>query len=224
VSASERMQKLRNEINSLVQDGLISRSYAQVMTQGLAKDFISSADLRFIMDAGIDRVAKKYRIATSKDILEVSPMVAKQISEPLSVRDFSNPVLTQWIKKARGKVPTEILTPAQKAIYEPVAAGLGKLDAKLRNEMQKMINSKEFRAAYGIPADAKLSRQELLGHLIVGPIQAEFLLNSQLQRQDLLLIKQEFGTFLKMLLTIQSMQKIHRLTSSICLQVFQLEM
>jgi hypothetical protein len=67
-------------------------------------------------------------------------------------------------------VPTEILSPAQKAIYEPVAAGLGKLDAKLRNEMQKMINSKEFRAAYGIPADAKLSRQELLGHLIVGPI------------------------------------------------------
>jgi hypothetical protein len=144
------------------------------MTQGLAfKNFISSADLRFIMDAGIDRVAKKYRIATSKDILEVSPMVAKQISEPLSVRDFSNPVLTQWIKKATGKVPTEILSPAQKAIYEPVAAGLGKLDAKLRNEMQKMINSKEFRAAYGIPADAKLSRQELLGHLIVGPKSAK---------------------------------------------------
>jgi hypothetical protein len=162
-------EKLRNEINTLVQEGLISRSYARLMAQGLAQDFISSADLRFIMDAGIDRVAKKYRIATSKDILEVSPMVAKQISEPLSVRDFSNPVLTQWIKKARGKVPTEILTPAQKAIYEPVAAGLAKLDAKLRNEMQKMINSKEFRASYGIPADAKLSRQELLGHLIVGP-------------------------------------------------------
>jgi hypothetical protein len=167
-------RKLRNEISRLVQEGLISRSYAWQMAQGLAKDFISSADLRFIMDAGIDRVAKKYRIATSKDILEVSPMVAKQISEPLSVRDFSNPVLTQWIKKARGKVPTEILTPAQKAIYEPVAAGLAKLDAKLRNEMQKMINSKEFRASYGIPADAKLSRQELLGHLIVGPIPARF--------------------------------------------------
>jgi hypothetical protein len=165
-------QKLSNELVSLVNDGLISRSYANLMTQGLYKKFISSADLRFIMDAGIDRVAKKYRIATSKDILEVSPIVAKQISEPLKVRDFSNPLLRKWISGATGKVPTEILSPAQKAIYEPVAAGLGKLDAKLRNEMQKMINSKEFRASYGIPADAKLSRQELLGYLIVGPIPA----------------------------------------------------
>jgi hypothetical protein len=163
-------QKLIDEIRSLADEGLINNSYFERMIEGLAfRKFISSDDLRFIMDAGIDRVAKKYRIATSKDVLEVSPMVAKQISEPLSVRDFSNPVLTQWIKKATGKVPTEILSPAQKAIYEPVAAGLAKLDAKLRNEMQKMINSKEFRAAYGIPADAKLSRQELLGHLIVGP-------------------------------------------------------
>jgi hypothetical protein len=163
-------QKLNQEVQTLAQEGLISSGYSNKILEGLTKrSFISSADLRFIMDAGIDRVAKKYRIATSKDILEVSPIVAKQISEPLSVRDFSNPLLRKWISGAVGKVPTEILSPAQKAIYEPVAAGLGKLDAKLRNEMQKMINSKEFRAAYGIPADAKLSRQELLGHLIVGP-------------------------------------------------------
>lgn len=165
-------EKLTEEVKTLAQEGLISSGYSNKILEGLTrrdKPFISSADLRFIMDAGIDRVAKKYRIATSKDILEVSPIVAKQISEPLSVRDFSNPLLRKWISGATGKVPTEILSPAQKSIYEPVAAGLGKLDSKLRNEMQKMINSKEFRAAYGIPADAKLSRQELLGHLIVGP-------------------------------------------------------
>lgn len=166
----EVVEKLIEETRVLADSGLINPAYLNRMVEGLTiRNFISSSDLRFIVDTGIDRVAKKYRTATAKDILEVSPIVAKQISEPLSVRDFSNPRLRQWVAGVRGKVPTEILTPTQKAIYEPVAAGLGKMDAKLRNEMQKMINSKQFRDSYGIPVDAKLSRQEFLGHLIVGP-------------------------------------------------------
>ena len=64
------------------------------------------------------------------------------------------------------------MTPSQKAIYEPVVSALGKMDVRLRNEMQRILRYKkspEIRAAYGIPVGVKLSREQLLGYLIVGP-------------------------------------------------------
>ena len=135
-------------------------------------DFISSAAIRQIIDAEIDTIAKKYRVATGADIAQTTPIIARELRTPLETRDFSAPAfrkfISQYINSKPPVTPVEMLTPAQRAVYEPVVDALGKLDSKLRNEMNAIMRNPGFREVYGVP-DGVNDRMELLGYLITGP-------------------------------------------------------
>lgn len=135
-------------------------------------NFISSVALRQIIDAEIDTIAKKYRVATGADIAQTTPIIARELRGPLETRDFSAPAFRKFVSKYILKnppvTPVEMLTPAQRAVYEPVVDALGKLDSKLRNEMNAIMKNPDFREVYGVPANVN-DRIELLGYLIAGP-------------------------------------------------------
>jgi hypothetical protein len=140
--------------------------------QSLASGFIDSATLRQIIDAEVDTIAKKYRVATGADIAQTTPIIARELRTPLETRDFSAPAFRKFISKYINSkppvTPVEMLTPAQRAVYEPVVDALGKLDSKLRNEMNAIMKNPGFREVYGVP-DGVNDRMELLGYLITGP-------------------------------------------------------
>ena len=135
-------------------------------------DFVSSSLVRRLIDAEIDSVAMKYKTAKASDIAKTSSIVAKEIGTPLQMRDFSNPLLRKNIAELTngGKVQTDPLLPAQRQIVEETVGKLGKMDAKLRDDLNALLKDESVRALYGIAPGSKLTRKQLIGHLIVGPI------------------------------------------------------
>lgn len=135
-------------------------------------DFVSSSLVRRIIDAEIDSVAMKYKTARASDIAKTSSIVAKEIGTPLQMRDFSNPLLRKTYAELMngGKVQTDPLLPAQRQIVEETVGKLGKMDSKLRDDLNALLKDESVRALYGIAPGIKLTRKQLIGHLIVGPI------------------------------------------------------
>lgn len=133
--------------------------------------FISSKALRRIQDAGVEEVAAGFRTVRGTDIVELNPIVAKELLKPIELRDFGAPGLRNWIATSGGlKLPKQPLTAVQQAFADEVIAGVTRLDAKLRNDMNRMMNDAAFRSAYGVAGGKKLSREEAIGYLIVGPV------------------------------------------------------
>ncbi len=163
-----------NLVRESTRRGAISLPEAEALIDSLKanREFIASTDVRRIIDAQVDFTAQKYKIARAKDIAETSPTVAKEIGTPLQVRDFSNPGLRKFISEYGGNRPPSEpgLLPGQREIVESVVGELGKMDVKLRDDINSLLTDENVRALYGIPPGASLTRKQLIGYLILGPL------------------------------------------------------
>lgn len=160
---------LRAKVSDLSNQKVISQNTATTLFSQIDADFISTQDLRKIIDATIDSAARKYSVVKGENIRQLSPFVSQELTKPLETRDFSPSGLKQWSVKKNLIKPPESMTPFQRGVYEEAVSKISKMDAKLRTDMSRILSDNKFRWAYQIPEGTKLTRKEAMGYLINGP-------------------------------------------------------
>jgi len=131
--------------------------------------FIPLKDVREFVNINLDEIARSMpSYVSSKDVTRLTPLVAKETTKPIELRDVGFAGFNKW-KQDNIKKPSIPLTPAQEGFIDEVTSKLTGLDKRLRSDMQAMVSDPNFRAAYGIPAGENLTRKELVGYLVVGP-------------------------------------------------------
>jgi hypothetical protein len=165
------VKQVRKVAGDLAQRGALTPQEYAAISRTVTEEsaFIPSDAFRAIIDATIDNAALKYSVAKGTDIRELTPLIAKDITRPLEVKDFANTGLRNWLIDKNLSRPKDALTPIQKAFVEDVVGKVSKLDNKLRVDIDRMLKNQEFRSVYGVASGEQLTRKEMVGHLIVGP-------------------------------------------------------
>jgi len=161
---------ISNELRRLSTKGLLSPERSAEISGRLSNNFISSTDLRALIDAGIEESAAKFKVIKGADIAELNPIVSKELAKPIEVRDLSAPQFRNWIAKRGGlDIPKEVLTASQQGFVDEVIGTVSNLDKRLRGDLEKILKDPAFRSAYNVPEGVSLTREEAIGYLIAGP-------------------------------------------------------
>jgi hypothetical protein len=184
----EQAKVLGDRIAELVNFRRIDANTAAQMSKNLNNDFITTKDLRSLIDNEVDQIAESAASAgkaveRSRDVarLPVQDQLKRLI--PLEARSFTRSLLDDFIKR-KTKDPSN-LSVGQKALLKEAKQKMASLDVKLRTTMKDLVGTKPFkegflgdtslisqgdkevRDLYGI--EGEITPQEGLAFAIAGP-------------------------------------------------------
>jgi len=176
-NTSRSLETIANELQNFkkLDDATLSN-----IKSTLSKGYISTSDFRAMVDGNLDLLAEATAIGTAgvtraRDVARMD--LPKQLDAlvPVESRSFTRGWLKDFLLKATGKYkasPSKLSVGGQR-LLEEATAKVSNLDTKLRNEVTSLLEKgSPLREAYGIPADANLSRRDALAHAIVGPVES----------------------------------------------------
>ena len=180
----ETAQRIINSIEELRKFNRISDEVANPIISRIRDGkFVTTRDLRTIIDAEIDAIAAARAAKDSKSVIKSSDIsrlpVSNQLAllEPLESRTFVKSALRKIYEFLTGrKIARGNLSIGQRQLLQRAQEELQGLDIKLRKDMKRLLSDPEFRAVY--EAENIGSRSDALAHLIVGPRTTEELQES----------------------------------------------
>jgi hypothetical protein len=177
---NELKSKILEEVRNLVSTQRITGNVARNVQKGLDAGFITSDNLRFLIDRNIEAVAenivknKNIGLLRSEDISKLDVGKSLDILVPLESRSFSREVLKEWFTRTQGKYvskPSVATVGQQRLLGEAVSKG-STMDVTLRTAMQKLMDNgpvgASFKKAYGIDPARKLTKHDALAYAIRG--------------------------------------------------------
>lgn len=173
-------EELKAEIRTLRSGDRISGNMLKSIESDLSRGFITSDDLRYLIDRNIEAVAenivqgKNVGLLRAKDVSKLDQSKALDLLVPLENRSFSRETLKEILLKFQGKYldkPSNAAIGQQRLLSEAVSRG-STMDVVLRTSMQKLMDKgsagRAFRKAYGIDPVKPLTKQEALAYAIRG--------------------------------------------------------
>lgn len=173
-------EELKAEIKTLRSGDRISGNMLKNIESDLSRGFITSDDLRYLIDRNIEAVAenivqgKNVGLLRAKDVSKLDQSKALDLLIPLENRSFSRETLKEILLKFQGKYldkPSNAAIGQQRLLSEAVSRG-STMDVVLRTSMQKLMDKgsagRAFRKAYGIDPVKPLTKQEALAYAIRG--------------------------------------------------------
>ena len=173
---AEQAKVLGDRITELVNFRRIDTKTAEQMAQNLDNSFITTKDLRSLIDNEVDQIAESAASAgkaveRSRDVARLPVQDQMKRLIPLESRSFTRSLLYDLINK-KTKDPSN-LSIGQKALLKEARQKMASLDVKLRTTMKDLVGSKisqgdkEVRDLYGI--EGEITPQEGLAFAIAGP-------------------------------------------------------
>ena len=172
--------KILEEVKNLVSTERITKNVARNVEKSLTEGFITSDNLRFLIDRNIEAVAenivksKNIGLLRSEDISKLDVGKSLDILVPLESRSFSREVLKEWFTELQGKYaqkPSVATVGQQRLLGEAVSKG-STMDVTLRTAMQKLMDNgpigASFKKAYGIDPARNLTKHDALAYAIRG--------------------------------------------------------
>lgn len=177
---NELKSKIIEEVKNLVSTQRITGNVERNVRKGLDAGFITSDNLRFLIDRNVEAVAenivksKNIGLLRSEDISKLDVGKSLDILVPLESRSFSKEVLKEWFTRTQGKYvskPSVATVGQQRLLGEAVSKG-STMDVTLRTAMQKLMDNgpvgASFKKAYGIDPARKLTKHDALAYAIRG--------------------------------------------------------
>jgi len=174
---TEQAATLKERISELVNFRRIDDATAERITDNLANGFITTKDLRSLIDNEVDQIAESAASAgkvveRSRDVARLPISAQLERLVPLEARSFTRTLLKDFINKTTGNFTQAAskMSVGQKAILKEAGQKMASLDVKLRTTMKDLVGlkqNKEVRDLYGIDGD--LTPQEALAYAITGP-------------------------------------------------------
>jgi len=170
---NEQAKTLQTRITELVNFRRIDPNTAAQISNDLNNRFITTRDLRSLIDNEVDLIAESAASAgktveRSRDVarLPVEDQLKRLV--PLEARSFTRSLLKDFIFKKTSD-PSN-LSIGQKALLNEAKQKMASLDVKLRTTMKDLVGlkpNKEVRDLYGIVDE--ITPQEALAFAIAGP-------------------------------------------------------
>ncbi len=155
-------------------------TYNQIITDIRNSRGITIENFRKLLDAEIDLVAEGLAATTGAQVTRARDLARLSIGEqldflqPLESRSFSRTAWRKLTEKLTGRTPkASSLSLGQRQLLDKARTKISSLDVTLRKDIQRLVKDADMQRAYGIIKEGEdaipLTRQEALGHLIVGP-------------------------------------------------------
>ncbi len=155
-------------------------TYNQIITDIRNSKGITIENFRKLLDAEIDLVAEGLaatagaQVTRARDLARLSIGEQLDFLQPLESRSFSRTAWRKITEKLTGRTPkASTLSLGQRQLLDKARTRISSLDVTLRKDIQRLVEDAEMQRAYGIIKEGEdaipLTRQEALGHLIVGP-------------------------------------------------------
>jgi hypothetical protein len=139
------------------------------------ENIISLPSLRKMIDGEVDifaEVSQKAVRARDALLLDNSQQV-ERLLQPLETKSWGRDIVLDYVNRKKSGISSPLRTdvsPGQRDLLRTANQKAANMDTKLRSDMSKIKNNEQFQKLYTNSNFSKMTNQQALAHLVVGPI------------------------------------------------------
>ena len=168
-----QVDALKNTVNNLKSTGAITSAEAKAIEKNLNIGAITPKDVRRLLDAQVDEIARGKFAGTSKTSEQLALLPTSRQQDflvPTDSRGFVKDSMKRVWERVKGYTGRESssLTIGQQKLLREAQKEISTMDTRLGNDINRLLNDEAYRTAVtGSPAP--IDRQTALAYAIVGP-------------------------------------------------------